>query len=341
MALTCGLTGPCMRWSLSHRATPANVTWEPVRRPRRARLLTVHASWSLGVPEELPPSETGTSATDCPLLQYAHKVSMEEVAAFDAWAPLAVQHALRTTVNNLVGNLPSSSFDVIIRTSAPKMALLLFSTLMTGYMYHGAWQRLCLNERLGAGSPIVAPHHRTLMDSVHSMDDDEYRPPGGEGSPAAPGAGPDPGYARGSQQLGVTGEVLRWHLAAGRESMPASEYIRQLEREVEQHRAAAAAAPRSPPGHELLDFVRRADGALTGQASPAALQAMTGVVQRSMGESGGRGGSWRSGTRDCVAAELAEQLYWLAIVGWQLRALEFDARRGAADAGGEESAERP
>ncbi|KFM27212.1 hypothetical protein F751_4482 [Auxenochlorella protothecoides] len=224
--------------------------------------------------ELVPPGHPGEcySATDCPLLQYAHKVSMEEVAAFDAWAPLAVQHALRTTVNNLVGNLPSSSFDVIIRTSAPKMALLLFSTLMTGYMYHGAWQRLCLNERLGAGSPIVAPHHRTLMDS-----------------------------------LGVTGEVLRWHLAAGRESMPASEYIRQLERE----------------------------------ASPAALQAMTGVVQRSMGESGGRGGSWRSGTRDCVAAELAEQLYWLAIVGWQLRALEFDARRGAADAGGEESAERP
>lgn len=62
---------------------------------------------------------------------------MEEVAAFDAWAPLAVQHALRTTVNNLVGNLPSSSFDVIIRTSAPKMALLLFSTLMTGGRWWG------------------------------------------------------------------------------------------------------------------------------------------------------------------------------------------------------------
>lgn len=209
-------------------------------------------------------------------------------------------------------------------------------------MYHGAWQRLCLNERLGAGSPIVAPHHRTLMDSVHSMDDDEYRPPGRRGSlVSGPVSGPESGYAPGSQQLGVSGEVLRWHLAAGRESMPAGEYIRQLEREVEQYRAAAAAAPRSPPGHELLDFVRRADGALTGQASPAALQAMTSVVQRSMGEGRGGEGSWRSGTRDCVAAELAQQLYWLAIVGWQLRALEFDAGRGTADAGGRESTERP
>lgn len=170
----------------------------------------MHASWSLGVPEELPPSETGTvrghhapgdqrvghagrwvnaavaawhdgldgtgppvyarhaskdstphhpifpphpppqSATDCPLLQYAHKVSMEEVAAFDAWAPLAVQHALRTTVNNLVGNLPSSSFDVIIRTSAPKMALLLFSTLMTGGRWWGRrWGTCDCHESAG------------------------------------------------------------------------------------------------------------------------------------------------------------------------------------------------
>ena len=55
-----------------------------------------------------------------------------------------------------------------------------------------------------------------------------------------------------SQQRGVSGAVLRWSDAAGLETMPAGEYIADLESEVRRLRDTVAALQRAGEGRNPL-----------------------------------------------------------------------------------------
>lgn len=88
-----------------------------------------------------------------------------------------------------------------------------------------------------------------------------------------------------------------------------------------------------PPGNELLEFLKTLSAEqvseLTECASPDVLEAMNALVSRMIDvhEPGNRGGGgmmnrWSKSSSECTATELAQLLYWLMMVGHQLRDLE-------------------
>jgi hypothetical protein len=252
--------------------------------------------------------------------------------------------AMRTTVTNLLGTLPPQFFRVTISTRGDNLAQLMFSVLMTGYMFSNAWHRLELAQSLGVlgggGAAARAAEPQQLVGSLSGSVDDAY-------APASK-------LAAGSQKLRVQGEVLRWHVDDGVQNIPALDYIEQLEAELEAlraqleaqarggagpsaaaaHAAAAAAAP--PLGsYDLLEHLKGLTGEqvveLTDCATADCLEAMNALVERLMGdglgegegEPGGAGpAAWGEGRSECTAVELAHLLCWLMAVGHHLRTLE-------------------
>jgi len=69
---------------------------------------------------------------------------------------------------------------------------------------------------------------------------------------AAAGAASLPAMLPGSQQRGVSGAVLRWSDATGLETLPAGEYISDLEGEVRRLRETVAAMQRAGEGRNAL-----------------------------------------------------------------------------------------
>lgn len=60
--------------------------------------------------------------------------------------------AMRTTVTNILGTLPPQFFRVTISTAGENLAQLMYSVIMTGYMFRNAWYRMELRSSLGGGA---------------------------------------------------------------------------------------------------------------------------------------------------------------------------------------------
>ncbi|XP_020599939.1 uncharacterized protein LOC110039273 [Phalaenopsis equestris] len=130
---------------------------------------------------------------------------------------------MRQTVTNMIGTLPPQFFAVTVTTVAENLAQLMYSVMMTGYMFRNAQYRLELQQSV---EKIALPD---VKEDV-------------------------PNYAPGSQKK-VSGEVIRWNKVSGAEKMDAVKYIEYLEAEIEELNQQVKR--RSTNGHnELLEYLK-------------------------------------------------------------------------------------
>ncbi|OAY67460.1 hypothetical protein ACMD2_06698 [Ananas comosus] len=72
------------------------------------------------------------------LLEYVKNVQPEFMELFIKRAPQQVVEAMRQTVTNMMGTLPPQFFAVTVTTVAENLAQLMYSVMMTGYMFRNA-----------------------------------------------------------------------------------------------------------------------------------------------------------------------------------------------------------
>ncbi|GAX74574.1 hypothetical protein CEUSTIGMA_g2023.t1 [Chlamydomonas eustigma] len=108
----------------------------------------VHCSSSF---DESSPASMKT-ARRALMMKYVNEASPKDSERFVKTGPPEVVSAMRQTVRNLVGTLPSSYFDVKISSAADSLAQLFFTVAITGYLFRNAQTRLELQIALGAGS---------------------------------------------------------------------------------------------------------------------------------------------------------------------------------------------
>ena len=80
------------------------------------------------------------------LLQYVNKVELEHSEHFSKFAPPEVEEAMRETIKSLLGSLPAEYFTMSISSVTENLAQLMFSMMMTGYMFRNAQYRLELQK---------------------------------------------------------------------------------------------------------------------------------------------------------------------------------------------------
>ncbi|XP_052732039.1 uncharacterized protein LOC108341311 isoform X2 [Vigna angularis] len=95
-----------------------------------------------------PPNGTLSKSRREILLEYVKNVQPEFMELFVKRAPQQVVDAMRQTVTNMIGTLPPQFFAVTITTVAENLAQLMYSVIMTGYMFRNAQYRLELQESL-------------------------------------------------------------------------------------------------------------------------------------------------------------------------------------------------
>ncbi|KAI3724617.1 hypothetical protein L2E82_36400 [Cichorium intybus] len=93
------------------------------------------------------PNGSLTSRRDI-LLEYVKNVQPEFMELFVKRAPQQVVDATRQTVTNMIGTLPPQFFAVTVTTVAENLAQLMYSVLMTGYMFRNAQYPLELQQSL-------------------------------------------------------------------------------------------------------------------------------------------------------------------------------------------------
>lgn len=260
-----------------------------------------------------------------------------DISRFDVPAP--VLSAMRQTVSNLLGSLPPQFFKISISTRSDNLAQLMFSVLMTGFMFCNANYRMELSKSLGGAlfGEEEASNGKGLSSFVGAIRGDNAA---GDNSYCQNDDAVETGLAAGSQKIGVEGSVLRWHHEEGVQRMPALEYIDQLENEIsslkrrlqdiEKHSASVSAstAVECPMvnENELLDYLKTLSAdqvaELTDCASPDVLESMNLLVQRLIGDDSHEGVWGRNRKSECTATELAQLLYWLMAVGHHLRVEE-------------------
>ncbi|XP_006828943.2 uncharacterized protein LOC18424291 isoform X1 [Amborella trichopoda] len=234
------------------------------------------------------------------LLEYVRNVQPEFMELFVKRAPPQVVEAMRQTVTNMIGTLPPQFFAVTVTTVAENLAQLMYSVLMTGYMFKNAQYRLELQQSLAQVS---------LPDKQDSKDGADY----------APGT-----------QKNVTGEVIRWNNVSGPEKIDAVKYIELLEAEVEE--LTHQVGRRSANGqNELLDYLKSLEPhnlkELTSSAGEDVVLAMNTFIKRLLAVSDPA--QMKTTATETTAPELAKLLYWLMVVGYSIRNIEvrFDMER--------------
>jgi len=232
------------------------------------------------------------------LLQYVQNVEPQIMDQFVQRAPAQVVDAMRQTITNMLGTLPPQFFDVSVSTIGENLAQMMYSVMMTGYMFRNAQYRIEL---------------KTSMAALPSAD---QATPSIELSTAK--------YADGNQKVAISGEVLRWNEETGVEATPASEYIESLEAEVALLKDKLAALSRVNEGrNDVLDYLKGLEPTnlqeLTSTAGPDVLEAMNAFIYRLIGTSDAEELKAPSET---TAQELARLLYWLMVVGYSLRTME-------------------
>lgn len=284
------------------------------------------------------------------LLGYVQEVEPSLMEQFADQAPAQVVEAMRTTVTNMLGTLPPQFFQVTISTVGENLAQLMFSVMMTGYMFRNAQYRVDLRQQIaplasGENHPLasISDHSSADLDalikSAGSSSSGLYGSSSGSvDSAGSGGSGSLHGdeYAPGTQTSRVQGEVLRWHLTSGAESIPAVQYIEALETEIATLKRQLSMQTKKwrgntlsgyrvhNGGNELLDYLKGLEPAslqeLTDGAGPEVLEAMNSFIQRLLGT--GDEEELREHNSESNAVELARLLYWLMVVGYSLRSME-------------------
>lgn len=233
-------------------------------------------------------------------MEYVKNVQPEFMELFVKRAPKQVVDAMRQTVANMIGTLPPQFFSVTVTTVAENLAQLMYSVMMTGYMFRNAQYRLELQQSL---EQIALPEPKDNMDVSD--------------------------YAPGTQKK-VTGEVIKWNKITGPEKMDAVKYIEFLESEIEELKRQVTR--RSANGHnELLDYLKSLEPQnlkdLTNSAGEDVVFAMNAFVKRLLAVSDPA--QMKIAVTQTTAPELANLLYWLMVVGYSIRNIEvrFDMER--------------
>lgn len=234
------------------------------------------------------------------LLEYVRNVQPEFMELFMKRAPQQVVDAMRQTVTNMIGSLPPQFFAVTVTTVAENLAQLMYSVMMTGYMFRNAQYRLELQQSL---------EHIALPDAKDTKE--------------------PPDYAPGTQKK-VTGEVFRWNKTTGPEKIDAVRYIEFLEAELEELNRQVKR--KSATGYnELLEYLKSLEPQnlkeLTNSAGEDVLFAMNAFVTRLLTVSDP--GQMKTTVTKTTAPELANLLFWLMVVGYSIRNIEvrFDMER--------------
>lgn len=315
-------------WFYRKFGVSTRTTGRRIKRATRCR-----AFW--GSNNKNPPSPGGQENVDnfyndeensrkTALLRFVRSVRLTSEGPSGFEVPAPVLGAMRQTVTNLLGTLPPQYFKVTISTRGDNLAQLMFSVLMTGYMFCNAWYRMQLSAKM------IGDQYQTPQSSSTAL----------VGLASASGGSMDElieeedyGLAAGSQKLRIQGQVLKWHHEDGVQEIPALEYIEQLEAElaglkaelhVQKRKVKRDNAPQSF-GNELLDYMKGLTSeqvaGLTECASADVLEAMNALVDRLLGGEDVQG-EWAPGRSECTAAELGHGLYWLLVIGHELRNLE-------------------
>lgn len=234
------------------------------------------------------------------LLEYVKNVQPEFMEMFVKRAPQQVVEAMRQTVTNMIGTLPPQFFAVTITTVAENLAQLMYSVLMTGYMFRNAQYRLELQQSL---------EQVALPDTQEKKDVSDY----------APGT-----------QKKVTGEVIKWNNVSGPETIDAVKYIELLEAEIEELNRQVGR--KSANGqNELLEYLKSLEPQnlkdLTSTAGEDVVLAMNTFIKRLLAVSDPD--KMKTSVTETSAPELAKLLYWLMVVGYGIRNIEvrFDMER--------------
>ncbi|KAF5740941.1 hypothetical protein HS088_TW11G01023 [Tripterygium wilfordii] len=234
------------------------------------------------------------------LLEYVNNVQPEFMELFVKRAPPQVVEAMRQTVTNMIGTLPPQFFTVTVTTVAENLALLMYSVMMTGYMFRNAQYRFELQESL---EQVALPEMQDKKDEL------DYAP---------------------ATQKNVTGEVIRWNNVSGPERMDAKKYIEILEAEIEElnHQVGRTS---SNGQNELLDYLKTLEPHnlkdLTNSAGEDVVLAMNTFIKRLLAVSDP--GQMKTSVTETSVQELGKLMYWLMMVGYSVRNIEvrFDMER--------------
>lgn len=234
------------------------------------------------------------------LLEYVKHVQPEFMELFVKRAPQQVVEAMRQTVTNMIGTLPPQFFAVTVTTVAENLAQLMYSVLMTGYMFRNAQYRMGLQQSL---EQVALPDGQDKKDT--------------------------PDYAPGTQK-NVTGEVIRWSNISGPEKIDAVKYIEILEAEIEELNRQVGRKSFSGQ-NALLDYLKSLEPQnlkeLSSNAGEDVVVAMNTFIKRLLAVSDPA--QMKIAATETSAPELARLLYWLMVVGYSIRNIEvrFDMER--------------
>ncbi|XP_051124604.1 uncharacterized protein LOC127246968 [Andrographis paniculata] len=234
------------------------------------------------------------------LLEYVQNVKPEFMELFVKRAPQQVVDAMRQTVTNMIGTLPPQFFAVTVTTVAENLAQLMYSVLMTGYMFQNAQNRLEFQQSL---EQVALPEPQDRKD----------------GSDYAPGT-----------QKKVSGEVIRWNNVSGPERIEAVKYIELLEAEIEELNRQVERKS-STGQNELLEYLKSLEPQnlkeLTSTAGDDVVLAMNTFIKRLLAVSDPS--QMKTSVTETNAQELAKLLFWLMVVGYSIRNIEvrFDMER--------------
>jgi len=170
------------------------------------------------------------------LLKYVKDVQPAVMENFIEQGPSPVVAAMRTTITNMLGTLPPQFFTVTISTVGENLSQLMYSVMMTGYMFRNAQYRLELRGSFGG---VQFPNGSGA--AIDMVQDSQLGPAG-----YAHGILDQTTYAPGVQKSKVQGEVLMWHKENGLETMEAVQYMQLLEDEVARLRQQLQAAGLDP-----------------------------------------------------------------------------------------------
>lgn len=250
--------------------------------------------------ESKPPNASTPKTRRDILLEYVRNVQPEFMELFVKRASPQVVDAMRQTVTNMIGTLPPQFFAVTVTTVAENLAQLMYSVMMTGYMFRNAQFRVELQQSI---EQVSLPEPQENKDA--------------------------PDYAPGTQKK-VSGEVIRWNNVSGPEKMDAVKYIELLEAEIEELNRQVAR--KSVDGqNELLEYMKSLEPQnlkeLTSSAGEDVILAMNTFIKRLLAVSDPA--QMKTSVTETSAPELAKLLCWLMVVGYSIRNIEvrFDMER--------------
>ncbi|KAL3161361.1 hypothetical protein ABBQ32_010256 [Trebouxia sp. C0010 RCD-2024] len=243
------------------------------------------------------------------LLRHVQDAEPGIMQEFVDLGPPHVVDAMRQTIANYLGGLPPPFFTVEISAKGEDLAQLMYTMMVTGYVFRNVQYKLDL---------------RTNMLPQGNETFDEYDFP-----PALPIMGmldysQDGQYAPGIQAK-VTGEVLRWHHVNGVQAIPAKEYIEKLERENQiLKQQVSTQLYVHAAGNLLLNYLKglEADAVKSlAIVSEDGVEAMNTFIHRLLGTEALTGEDMGVENKS-DHVELARCMFWLMIVGYNLRTLE-------------------